>query len=219
MHTDWTIFKKFPPFATLSTPALQALAGVATHQAFADGQILQFESESGQAVFFLLKGSVRVYRSNYAGREQNLAHLQPGEIFNLPVAFLKSPQTKANAVTLEPVELLSIPFAEFRRLATQNPEIAMTVITTLSKKLADLTETVYDLSLRSVRSRLAHFLLQHTQTPTRPWTQSDIAVQIGTVREVVGRTLKSFVAEGFIQLDRQQIVIVDPQGLERASEE
>jgi CRP/FNR family transcriptional regulator len=219
MPTDWTVFKKFPPFAALSTPALQALAGVATRQSFAEGQILQFESENGLAVFFLLQGNVRVYRGNYAGREQNLAHLQSGEIFNLPVAFLKNPETKANAIALGPVELLSIPFTDFRKLAAQNPEIAMTVITTLSKKLADLTETVYDLSLRSVRSRLAHFLLQHTHDPARPWTQSDIAVQIGTVREVVGRTLKSFVVEGLIQLDRQQIVIVDPAGLERASEE
>jgi CRP/FNR family transcriptional regulator, cyclic AMP receptor protein len=219
LYSDWENLKAFPQLAAFSPAALKTLAGAANHKSIPDSQVIQFESEEGDSVFILLKGNVRVFHSNYSGREQSISHLKPGDIFNLPIAFLQEPTIKANAVAVGQTEVLCISFTALRSLALQHPEIALAIIRILSQKLADLTETVYNLSLRSVRSRLALFLLQHTKSPSKPWTQNEIAVHIGTVREVVARTLKSFIQEGFIQLERQQIVIVNPEALERVCHE
>jgi len=71
--------------------------------------------------------------------------------------------------------------------------------------------------LYTVRTRLARFLLAHAEsTPLsqRRWTQEEIAAQIGTVREMVGRTLRAFAMAGLIRRQRGRIILVDREGLE-----
>ena len=48
------------------------------------------------------------------------------------------------------------------------------------------------------------------QTPIC-WTQEEIVAYIGTVRDVVGRTLRA----GFIRRERGRLVVMDRAGLER----
>jgi len=77
----------------------------------------------------------------------------------------------------------------------------------------------YDLSLRSVRGRLARFLLMQANSPSSArWTHEQIAMQIGTVREVVSRTMLAFVKEGLVRLERGRIVIADAERLGREAE-
>jgi CRP-like cAMP-binding protein len=80
---------------------------------------------------------------------------------------------------------------------------------------------VEDLSLRSVEARLAHTLLQHAElrdglliVPRREWTTFDeMAVRLGTVRDVLSRALKTLEAENLLIVKRQYIQILDPKGL------
>ena len=50
---------------------------------------------------------------------------------------------------------------------------------------------------------------------SRRWTQEDIASQLGTVREMVGRTLRSLAGDGLISCERGRVAITDRQGLGR----
>ena len=84
-----------------------------------------------------------------------------------------------------------------------------------------LTRLTHDLSLVSVRGRLARLLLSRAQAEDQTllrWTQGEIAADIGTVREVVNRTLRAFAREGLIEIQRQRITILDLAGLEAESE-
>ena len=45
-----------------------------------------------------------------------------------------------------------------------------------------------------------------------------MAARLGTVREMVGRTLRSMANDGLIQFDRHRIVILDPQRLAEEAE-
>jgi CRP/FNR family transcriptional regulator, cyclic AMP receptor protein len=82
---------------------------------------------------------------------------------------------------------------------------------------------VDELALHSVQGRLAGMLLAQAEAAERgevvpPLTQAEMAAHLGTVREMVGRTLKSFEALGLIRLDRGQIAILDRAGLEMQRE-
>ncbi len=52
-----------------------------------------------------------------------------------------------------------------------------------------------------------------------PLTQAEMAAQIGTVREMVARTLKRFEAQGLIRLERGAITILDRTGLATLAEQ
>ena len=209
-------------FANLDREAQEALAAVAVSRSLEGGQVVMLEGDDDTPVFFVLQGAVRVFRTNLDGREQTLIRLGEGDAFNMPGAFTGR-TTHASAVAVGPTRLIAVARDDFCRVATETPQIARAVLRDLSLKLGHLTDLSHDLGLRSVRARLARFLLAHGQqsqeeTPVR-WTHEAIASQIGTVREVVSRTLRGFVRDGLVEMRRHQIVVCDAEALaEEASE-
>ena len=93
--------------------------------------------------------------------------------------------------------------------------VALVVIKQLASEVRRLSDMVESLALHTVRSRLARFLLARADgtLPPRRWTQEEIAGQIGTVREIVGRTLRRLASDGLIRRERGRITIVDLEGL------
>jgi CRP/FNR family transcriptional regulator len=210
-------------FSALSPSAQDVLSAVAVVRHYEDGQVILLESDPDAPVFFVVQGAVRVYRTNLDGREQNLIHLHVGDAFNMPAAFGVSRLAHASAVAVGSVELLSIPCSDFRRVVSETPEIALAVLRDFSQKLHHLTELTHDLGLRSVRARLARFLLAHAQADGQGasrlrWTHEEMASQIGTVREVVSRTMRALVKDGLIDVQRHRIVVLNRDALTREAE-
>lgn len=210
------IFATIRLFQELAPADLEPLEQVATVRTYDAGQVIMLEGELNTPVFFVLEGQVRGFRVNPDGREQTIVRLQAGDVFNVPTAFDVKGAAPATAVAQEPSRLILIDQTDFRRVTSQNPQLALIVLQELSNKLKHLVNLTYNLSLRNVRSRLAHFILTHMDdTPTATqWTHEAIAAQIGTVREVVTRNLRKFVTEELIAIADNSIVICDRDRLE-----
>ncbi len=202
--------------ADVGLAARRALAAVTRTCRYDDGQMVMLEGQPDAPVFFVLEGAVRVFRTSLDGREQTLIHLGPGAAFNMPAAFDDEGGAPANAAAVGRIVLLSVSRLDFCRIAIRTPEIALAVLRDFAAKLHHLTDLTRDLGLLSVRARLARFLLTYGQvegsTPVR-WTHQEIAAQIGTVREVVSRTLRAFVKDGLIKMERHRIVVLDYDAL------
>ena len=83
------------------------------------------------------------------------------------------------------------------------PEIGFLLARRLALRVKTLVERLNDRSVRSVRSRLAEFLLERHSTTSRPtismgMTQRSVAEELGTVREVLARELQALAKEGTI---------------------
>jgi CRP/FNR family transcriptional regulator len=193
----------------------------AVPRSYDDGQMIVLAGDRNAPVFFVIEGRVRIYRTNLDGREQTLILLRQGDAFNMPSAFIEGSGAPANAISDGPAVVLSISCAELRRIVCEIPEVACAVLRDLSEKLYHLTELSHDLGLLTVRGRLARFLLTYAQqdgtTPVR-WTHQEIASRLGTVREVISRTMRAFVQEGLIDIQRHRIVIVDADALSQEAE-
>jgi CRP/FNR family transcriptional regulator len=98
------------------------------------------------------------------------------------------------------------------------PQMSITIAQHLASRAQYLVSLVEDLSLRTVEARLAHMLLEHAQggiLHRKRWTtQSEMAARLGTVPDVLNRVLRSLVDENLITVERHQIRILDPAGLE-----
>jgi CRP-like cAMP-binding protein len=227
------------PFLGLSASAQQALGAVSVTRRYESGALVILEGEADPPVFVVRKGAVRVYRTGLDGREQTLIRLGAGAAFNMPAAFVDQDAggrfappasddlagksfAPASAVALTPVELIVIGRDDFCHAVIHTPELALVVIRDLASKVHHLSDLTRDLGLLTVRARLARFLLSHGQPPKGEpapgvqvrWTHHEIANQIGTVREVVSRTMRAFVKEGLITLERHQIVVLDREALQ-----
>lgn len=201
-------------FAGLSDETLDHLARVAVRRTFAPGEVIVVEAEPCRAAYFIAEGQVRVFRTSPGGREQVLSQLGPGQSFNTVPPFLDG-LNHATVRAITPVLLYALPAEDLQRLILDFPDLALALLHDFARRLDHLTDLVESLSLRTVRGRLARFLLDHAEAGevTRRWTQEEIAAHLGTVRDVVGRTLRAFADANLVRLDRHRIILLDPEGL------
>jgi CRP/FNR family cyclic AMP-dependent transcriptional regulator len=205
---------KLPFFGGLGADPLLEIAPYIHERTFSPGQIILMEGEPCQAVYFVAKGVVRIYRLSLEGREQVLAYLGPGQSFNL-VPVLDGGLNLATAEAVTEARLYTISCQRFHQIMRDHHEVALAVLEYLAAEVRRLSDMVEGLALHTVRTRLARFLLAQAEGPqsSRHWTQEEIAANIGTVREMVGRTLRVFAIGGLIRRERGRIVVVDREGL------
>jgi len=206
-----------PYFARLDTAAMEAAAARAISRNYERGAVIFLEGDPCAGLHIIEEGRVKLYKVSAEGREQVVKLLGPGEFFNEVAVFDGGPNPVSAMAALE-ATLWVIDCASMRDLVSRFPALAAAVIENLAARSRHLLSLVEDLSLRTVSARLAKLLLSQAQTgseSSRLTSQQEMAAQLGTVREMVGRVLHTFEDEGFIQLDRHRIVIMDREGLER----
>lgn len=203
-------------FAGLSDRALDQVAQVAIRCRYAPDETVILEGARCRAAYFIAEGEVRVYRASVEGRQQVLVQLGPGQAFNTVPPFERAGVNHASVEALSPVILFSIRTEDLRQLVGDCPELALALLQDFATRLDHLTDLVEDLSLHTVRGRLARFLLNNADAGavSRRWTHEEIAERLGTVRDMVGRTLRAFVDAGLVRIERHRIVLLDREGLE-----
>lgn len=193
---------------------------VAFPRHFEAGQVIYLEGEPAEYVYILENGWVKATRMSHDGREQAMLFLRPAEIFG-DIAVFTGTSYPGTTTALEAVDAWAIPSDSLVELVKQYPELAFAVIRKLGERVLHYIELVEDLSLRSVESRLANTLLQNAEildgqlvVQRRSWTTFDeMAVRLGTVRDVLGRALKTLEAEGLLKVGRKEIILLDAKGL------
>lgn len=216
MNVIAEILRKLPFFSEFSEDELAEMVSRAHERTFRRGEVILLEGEAPQAVYFIVHGQVRIYRLSPEGREQVLKRLGPGEAFNL-VPVLDGGPNPSSAMAWTDVTVYVIERSHFVQIVREHPAVAMAILTDFAAKLRHMTALVEDLSLRTVGARLAKLLLTQVaeeEAAPRRMTQQEMAAQLGTVREVVGRALAELEREGLIRMERHRIVIVDRSGLE-----
>jgi len=216
MESTAQALRRMSLFASLSDDALARVAGAAIRRVYAAGETVIIEGGPCQAAYFITEGQVRICRTSPGGREQVLARLGPGRAFNTVPPFQPHGVNHATVQALTPVTLYAIASDDLRRLVGECPELALALLREFADRLDHLTNLVEDLSLRTVRGRLARFLLEQAEAGgvTRRWTQEEIAAHLGTVRDMVGRTLRAFADAGLVRMERQRVVLLDREELE-----
>jgi len=216
MAVEVQTLSKLPFFSRLSKDTLLELVPYLHERTCSSGQVIIWEGEPCQAVYFVAQGVVRTHRLSPEGREHVLAYLGPGEPFNLVPALDGGPHLAAvDAVT--DATLYILPCEHLRQIIRDHHQVALVVLEHLAAEVRRLSDMVEDLALHTVRTRLARFLLAQADgtQPSRRWTQEEIAAHIGTVRDVVGRALRALADEGLIRRERGRLVVKDRAGLER----
>ena len=215
MKTDFDSLRRIALFADLPPDTLSRLASLSIRRSYAPEEAIIHEGGPCRAAYFIAEGHVRILRTAPDGREQVLTQLGPGRSFNTVPLFRPQGVNHATAEAVDETVLYAILKEDLLRLVTASPDLALALLQDFADRLDHLTDLVEDLSLRTVRGRLARFLLEQaeTDTVTRSWTQAEMAARLGTVREMIGRTLRSLADAGLIRFDRQRIELLDREGL------
>jgi CRP/FNR family transcriptional regulator, cyclic AMP receptor protein len=216
IHTDWRLIALL---AGAEEAVLSAFNERAWPVSYAEGEAVIWEGDLCETVYFITSGMVEVYRTAVDGREHTLRVLRTGDSFNLVPALVQDGTNKANVRCLRETDLQVMKKEDLKEILFRFPKFSTRVLEDLAARLADMTELVGDLALKNVRQRTAVFLIGAAEDKNKDqnqrWTRDEMARQIGTVRDVVGRTLREFEEQGLIKRDRGNIQLINRGGLEK----
>jgi len=199
---------------------MEELSQVREHmfeKSVARGEIVVFEGEPATAIFIVISGVVKVFKTSTDGKEQILFLARPGDSFN-DVPVFNGGSNLASAEAITQVNLCGIEKDEFKTALLGNPRLTENVLKVLSQRVEQVVSLVEDLSFRRVTGRVAKILLENAEDTTgqrHRLTQQEMAAMAGTARELIGRSLKLLEDEGKIRLERNRIVITDKKMLRK----
>jgi len=200
------------PLAPLAEATLRAIAASGVVRAFPKNAVLINEGDTGDSLFILLSGRVKVYASNEAGKEFVIDFYGPGEYVG-EMSLDGSPRS-ASVMTVEPTTCAVVNRASFRQFIAGNPDFALHLIEKLIHRTRRATDTMKSLALSDVYGRvvrlvntLAHDVGGRLVVPEK-LTQQDIAERVGASRDMISRLMKDLVAGGYLAVEDRTIVVL-----------
>lgn len=214
------IEERFPFVAQISEDARAALRQLAVSEAKAKQPLL----EPGAVVsgaYLLVGGAIRVYYVAASGREGTLYHVEPGGtcILALTATFRDERYPAWAEAGRDGAQFVCVERAQFRALFDRETAFREFVFGALSGRVFSLMCQLEDLASASVEQRVAQFLLRNAdQDGVVSITQTALASELGTAREVVYRALASLSDRAMIRTGRMRIALIDRAAVERVAE-
>jgi CRP/FNR family transcriptional regulator len=217
------ILKRVQLFSSLSEAELSFLTSHLLPRKYTAGEMVFSEGDPCAGLYVVQSGNVRIYKASAAGREQVLSIDGPGSsIAELPV--FDGGSYPASAQALNDSTLLFFSREDFQKLCLLHPEVALKVLRVIGGRLRRLVGIIEELSFTTVRHRLIALLVRLGKSApggngdsvslTVPANNSELAAQIGTVRELVSRNLSRLQSEGLITVDNRELTIPSLKRLE-----
>jgi CRP/FNR family transcriptional regulator len=205
--------RKNPYFDNLPEDMLKEVAAHMQLRGFDRGEMLFWEGDPCAGLHIIEEGSVKLYRISPQGRQYIVRVLQEGDTCNEVPAFDVG-TNPVNVETLEKSKVWVIDGETLRSLVKAHPDFALKVLSNFGKNLRGLVRMVSEMAFYQVTNRLARLIseLPSDGAPAH-WTQEQLAARLGTVREVVARSLKELERSGAIHIEDRRIHIADPDAL------
>jgi CRP/FNR family transcriptional regulator len=208
-------------FGSLNREILELLAKRAIERKLDRGEILFMAGDRAEGLYVLAQGSVRAYRTSADGREQ-VIHVERAITTIAEVPVFDEGTYPSTVAAEEPSVLFFLRRSDIQRICLDRPELALAAARVLAGRLRKCAELVETLSLREVGQRIAKLLLEKIAPDADGRaevvlgvTHAQLAARIGTVREVVTRSLHRLETQGLIDVQGKTIVLPDIAALRR----
>lgn len=221
--TEREFLHSVPLFSRLGDESLGAILRLTRRRRFRKDEIIFHESDTGDSLFLILHGRVKVAIFGDDGKEVTLSTLFEGDFFG-EMALLDQEPRSATTIAEEDCELLTLQRDDFKRALEQDPGMSASLIQVLADRLRKANHQISTLALLDVYGRVARVLqelaeeegkrLKDGRVVVRRPTHLDIAHRIGSSRETVTRMMRDLEQNGHIQtLGREIFLRADFQKL------
>jgi CRP-like cAMP-binding protein len=206
-----------PYFQGLGEASLQQLAASMSLRKFERGEPLFWEDDPCAGLHIIHTGSVKLYRISPQGRQHIFRVLQEGETCNEVPAF-DGGTNPVNVEALEETTAWVVETEAMRALMRDDPQFMQKTIENLARMMRHLVKMVSEMAFYQVTHRLARLISELPATELSGesgvrWTQDQMAARLGTVREVVARSLRELERSGAIQMENRRIRVADAEVL------
>jgi CRP/FNR family transcriptional regulator/CRP/FNR family cyclic AMP-dependent transcriptional regulator len=209
--------RAIPLFSNVSDDDLEQVASHLIERRFPRNTTIVEEGLAGDYMYVIREGRVKVTKLSEDGREKILEFLDAGSFFGEMALLDRAPRI-ASVKTLKPVKLLALSRSDFLKLLRKSPDLALSVIQELCKRLRTVDDQASALSFQRVKDRTKGLLQRLARDPhedggrvTPGLTHQQMADMIGTSRETVTRVVKELKQEGWLQQEGKRYRVGDDE--------
>jgi CRP/FNR family transcriptional regulator len=214
------VLSSIPLFADLGPAALDVLARHAVERRARRGETLFRAGDAAAGIHVVIEGAVRVVRDD--GHRRVVLHVERagGTLGEVPT-FAGGPYP-ATAIADEPTRYVVLGADAIAAAVQANPALALRLLERLARRTAELVARLDRIAFANVAARLARYLVVRMETRrgreapgpivvSLGLTQTQVAEELGTVREVLVRELRALRDGGVVRaLPGGRLEIVDP---------
>lgn len=219
---DMDVLRQAPLFSGLDDEAAESLGSSMSASQIRRGEVLFHEGDSGDRLYVVTDGKIKLGRTSADGRENLLAILGPGQMFGELSLFDPGPRS-ATATAVTDCDLQSLGHDELIEWLANHPNVSRALLHQLAARLRRTNEVVADLVFSDVPGRVAKALLDLSSRFGRKaddgihvhhdLTQEELAQLVGASRETVNKALADFAMRGWLRLEPRSVVIIDLERL------
>ena len=221
---DDDVLRQAPLFSSLDDDAAASLRSSMSETRIGRGDVLFHEGDSGDRLYVVTDGKIKLGRTSADGRENLLAILGPGQMFGELSLFDPGPRS-ATATAVTPCTLMSLGHDELLRWLEDQPSVARALLHQLAARLRKTSDVVADLVFSDVPGRVAKALLDLSRRFGRTaddgihvhhdLTQEELAQLVGASRETVNKALADFAMRGWLRLEPRSVVLIEVERLRK----
>jgi len=216
---DTDVLARVAYFHALPGAEIRRLASRCSARTLRAGALVFEEGAPCGGLVVIVEGAVELRQVSPHGREHVFHTEGPGATLGEGPLFDGGAYI-ASAVATAPARVLFLPRAVLFDLCRRHPDVALAILATLARRLRHFAEMIGDLALRPIPERLGRYLEAAARRPLTAGTEveltlthTQLAARLGTVREMVARTLAQLERSGAIERKRGRVVIRDPARL------
>ncbi len=218
------LLQKVPLFKDLTDYEMEPIVELAKHRMYRHGTHIFMQGDPLTNVYFIHQGKVKIYKTDFHGKEQIVNILQPGDMFPHQ-GFFRQDDCPAHSEVLEDAILIYIPIKTFENFLITHPEICVKLFRVLGDKIMDLQNRLEEKILHNTYEQIIMLLLRLAKDYGKEtkdemikinthFTNRELANMIGSSRETVSRTLTQLKKQSLITTDKSGSFILDTDALE-----
>ncbi|MBL4953795.1 Crp/Fnr family transcriptional regulator [Neobacillus sp. OS1-32] len=212
-----------PLFKELSSDELAPIVEIALTRFYKHKMYVFMQDDPLDRVFFIHRGKVKIYKTDFTGKEQIVSVLEPGEMFP-HAGFFRKGHYPAHAEVIEDADLIVIPIDKFEEILISFPELCIKLFKVLGEKIIDLQGRLEAQVLHNTFEQIVLLLIRLCKTNgekigghyklTTPFTNRELANMIGTSRETVSRTINQLKKKKQVVLSEDGFYYIDRESLQ-----
>lgn len=191
--------RKFPCLSNLSDSELLKFAEIAKLKKYKKAETLFQEKDNLRFFYIVHSGRIKLYKTAQDGKELLIKFMEPGDYFCC-AALLSNAIAPVSACAVEESTIIQLPANDFKTMIFEGlNEMGLRIVMGLCRKINYLSRLLEDMSFKNINERIATTLLRicNERFPNQKLvslnlTHQDLASMVGTVREVVSRTMAKF---------------------------
>lgn len=213
-----------PLFKELSEEELAPFIKIAQTRYYKQKMYVFMQDDPLDRVFFIHSGKIKIYKTDFSGKEQIVSVLEPGEMFP-HAGFFRQGNFPAHAEVMEDASLIVVPIDQFEETLISFPELCIKLFKVLGEKIVDLQGRLEAQVLHNTYEQIILLLLRLCKSNgekngsyyqlTTQFTNRELANMIGTSRETVSRTINHLKKKDYINQCDEGYYLIDRDALQQ----